>query len=136
LEDLFRGYGWTPYFVEGSDPDSMHQAMAATVETLRPGDPGASTGMPRERRAQAAALADDRVALSERMGRTARSRRSPTRRFLARPPSAFDRRQKNPEQLRILEKWMHDQKPEELFDQNGKLVPELKELAPHSGTAA
>ena len=32
LEDLFRGYGWTPYFVEGSDPDSMHQAMAATVE--------------------------------------------------------------------------------------------------------
>jgi xylulose-5-phosphate/fructose-6-phosphate phosphoketolase len=37
---------------------------------------------------------------------------------------------KNPEQLRILEKWMHDLKPEELFDQNGKLIPELKELAP------
>ena len=32
VENLFRGYGWTPYFVEGSDPDSMHQAMAATVE--------------------------------------------------------------------------------------------------------
>jgi xylulose-5-phosphate/fructose-6-phosphate phosphoketolase len=32
LESLFRGYGWTPYFVEGSDPDSMHQAMAATTE--------------------------------------------------------------------------------------------------------
>ena len=32
LEDLFRGYGWTPYFVEGSDPETMHQAMAATVE--------------------------------------------------------------------------------------------------------
>jgi len=32
LEDLMRGYGWTPNFVEGSDPDSMHQAMAATVE--------------------------------------------------------------------------------------------------------
>ena len=32
LEDLMRGYGWTPHFVEGSDPDSMHQAMAATVE--------------------------------------------------------------------------------------------------------
>ena len=37
---------------------------------------------------------------------------------------------KNPEQLRILENWMRDQKPEELFDRNGKLVPELKELAP------
>ncbi len=32
LESLLRGYGWTPYFVEGSEPDSMHQAMAATVE--------------------------------------------------------------------------------------------------------
>src|SRR4249919_435986 len=32
LEDLLRGYGWSPCFVEGSDPDSMHQAMAATVE--------------------------------------------------------------------------------------------------------
>ncbi len=32
VENLFRGYGWTPYFVEGSDSDSMHQAMAATVE--------------------------------------------------------------------------------------------------------
>src|SRR6516165_2389179 len=32
LEAFFRGFGWTPYFVEGSDPDSMHQAMAATVE--------------------------------------------------------------------------------------------------------
>ena len=32
LENLFRGYGWTPYFVEGSDIDSMHQAMAATTE--------------------------------------------------------------------------------------------------------
>src|SRR5271167_2992411 len=32
LEALFRGYGYTPYFVEGSDPESMHQAMAATLE--------------------------------------------------------------------------------------------------------
>ncbi|MGA9244908.1 MAG: phosphoketolase, partial [Silvibacterium sp.] len=32
LEDLMRGYGWTPHFVEGSDPETMHQAMAATVE--------------------------------------------------------------------------------------------------------
>src|SRR5499433_4067619 len=32
LESLLRGYGWTPYFVEGSDPETMHQAMAATVD--------------------------------------------------------------------------------------------------------
>ena len=36
LENLLRGYGWTPYFVEGSEPDSMHQAMAATVEHCGP----------------------------------------------------------------------------------------------------
>jgi len=39
LEQLFRGYGWTPYFVEGSDPDSMHQAMAATLEHANRRDP-------------------------------------------------------------------------------------------------
>ena len=32
LESFFRGYGWTPYFVEGSDHETMHQAMAATIE--------------------------------------------------------------------------------------------------------
>jgi xylulose-5-phosphate/fructose-6-phosphate phosphoketolase len=32
VEDLFMGYGWTPYFVAGSDPETMHQAMASTVE--------------------------------------------------------------------------------------------------------
>src|SRR5919107_543031 len=32
LEDLFKGYGYTPYFVEGSDPETMHQAMAATLD--------------------------------------------------------------------------------------------------------
>ena len=32
LENLFRGYGWTPYFVEGSDPETMHQTMAVTME--------------------------------------------------------------------------------------------------------
>ncbi len=33
LEQLFRGYGWTPYFVEGHEPELMHQAMAAALDT-------------------------------------------------------------------------------------------------------
>ncbi len=37
---------------------------------------------------------------------------------------------KDPEQLQVLEKWMRDLKPEELFTRDGKLIPELKELAP------
>ena len=50
LENLFRGYGWTPYFVEGSDPDSMHQAMAATVEHCVSRDPAHPQRSARERR--------------------------------------------------------------------------------------
>ena len=34
LEQLLRGYGWTPYFVEGHEPDLMHEAMAATLDTV------------------------------------------------------------------------------------------------------
>ena len=59
LEELLRGYGWTPYFVEGSDPDSMHQAMAATVEHCRRGDPKSAKRMPPDRRGAPAALAHD-----------------------------------------------------------------------------
>ena len=33
LEQFLRGYGWTPYFVEGHEPEPMHQAMAATLDT-------------------------------------------------------------------------------------------------------
>ena len=67
-----RGYGWTPYFVEGSDPDTMHQAMAATMEHCVPEIQKASEGSARDRRCQAAALADDRAALSQRLERAAR----------------------------------------------------------------
>ena len=69
LESLFRGYGWTPYFVEGSDPESMHQAMAATLEHCveeirRIQENAAQTGV-----AEPPALADDRPALARRAGR-------------------------------------------------------------------
>ena len=88
LENLFEGYGWTPYFVEGSDPDSMHQAMAATMEHCVLEIRDASAGMPRDRRGHAAALADDRAALPERLDRARRSRRPQARRLLAGAPGA------------------------------------------------
>ena len=51
LESLFKGYGWTPYFVEGSDPDAMHQKMAATLEHCVRGDsPHSATSAPRAAR--------------------------------------------------------------------------------------
>jgi len=130
LEDLLRGYGWTPCFVEGSDPDSMHQAMAATVEHC---------------------VEEIRKAQSEcRTSGVAHRPRWPM--IVLRSPKGWGAPvevgghrvegfwrahqvplpdvKKNPEQLQILEKWMHSQRPEELFDQNGRLIPELKELAP------
>ncbi len=130
LENLMRGYGWTPYFVEGSDPGSMHQAMAATVEHC---------------------ISDIRESQQEcrKTGVACRPRwpmivlRSPKgwgapRQIGGHWLEGFWRAhqvpltdvKKNPEQLAILEKWMRELKPEELFDENGKLIPELKELAP------
>jgi len=130
LKNLFHGYGWKPYFVEGSDPDSMHQAMAATVEHC---------------------VEEIRKAQSEcRTSGVARRPRWPM--IVLRSPKGWGAPlevgghrvegfwrahqvpladvKKNREQLQILEKWMRAQRPEELFDQNGKLIAELKELAP------
>ena len=130
VEHLFRGYGWTPYFVEGSDPESMHQAMAATLEQC---------------------VADIRKAQEEaRRSGVVRRPRWPmvvlrTPKGWSAPQKVGDQRiegywrahqvpladvKKNPKRLRVLEEWMRAQRPEELFDGAGKLVAELKELAP------
>jgi xylulose-5-phosphate/fructose-6-phosphate phosphoketolase len=130
LEELLRGYGWTPYFVEGSDHESMHQAMAATME-------------------QCVKEIREHQQECRRTGVATRPRwpmivlRSP--KGWGAPKEVNGHRlegfwrahqvpladvKKNPEQLQILETWMRAQKPEELFDKDGKIIPELKELAP------
>jgi xylulose-5-phosphate/fructose-6-phosphate phosphoketolase len=108
----------------------MHQAMAATVEHCVRGDSNGAKRMPQDRRGAPAALAYDRSAFPKGMGRAVRGRRPQGRGLLAGTPGPLTEVKKNPEQLQTLEKWMHAQKPEELFDQNGKLIAELKELAP------
>ncbi|MBS1854744.1 MAG: phosphoketolase family protein [Acidobacteria bacterium] len=129
LESLLRGYGWTPYFVEGSEPDSMHQAMAATAEHC-------VNEIQRHRR-------------EARDGGTMRPRwpmivlRSPKgwgapfelgghrlEGFWRAHQVPLPDVKKDAGQLRLLEEWMRAQKPEELFDANGRLAPELKALAP------
>src|SRR6266699_192088 len=130
LEDLMRGYGWTPYFVEGSEHESMHQAMAATVEHCI----SEINRIQQECRTRGVAkrLRWPMIVLRSPKGWGAP--REVGGHFLegvwrAHQVPLTDVK-KNPEQLRILEKWMHEQKPEELFGQDGKLVPELKALAP------
>jgi xylulose-5-phosphate/fructose-6-phosphate phosphoketolase len=130
LEDLLKGYGWTPHFVEGSDPESMHQAMAATVEhcvqEIREHQQECRiTGVPKRPRWPMIVLRSPKGwgAPKEVDGHRLEG-------FWRAHQVPLTEVKKNPEQLQILEKWMRDLKPEELFDQNGKLVPELKELAP------
>ncbi|HEY7335416.1 MAG TPA: phosphoketolase family protein [Bryobacteraceae bacterium] len=130
LESLLRGYGWTPYFVEGSDPSSMHQAMAATVEHC-------VTEIGNIQRSARASGASTRPRWPMIVLRSPKGWSAPREvgghwleGFWRAHQVPLPDVKKNPVQLKILEKWMREQKPEELFDADGRLVPELKELAP------
>ena len=130
LEQFIRGCGWTPHFVEGDDPAAMHQLMAATLDE---------------------AIEDVRriQAVARESGDTTRPRwpmivlRSPKGwtgpkvvdglkvegTFRAHQvPLLVDR--EHPEHLQQLETWMKSYRPEELFEEDGRLVAELAELAP------
>ncbi len=130
LESLFRGYGYTPYVVEGEDPEFMHQKMAATLEEC----------ITQIRSIQAEA----------RSSGVAQRPRWPM--IILRAPKGWTGPKEvdghkvegfwrahqvpmggmhhNPQHLDMLTAWMKGYKPEELFDEHGTLIPELKELAP------
>ena len=88
LESLFKGYGWTPHFVEGDDPALMHQQMAATLEDcvleIRRIQQEART----QRHAHPPALAHDRAAQPQGLDRPQGSGWPQGRRVLAGPPGA------------------------------------------------
>ena len=129
LESLFIGYGYKPYFVEGSDPEVMHQLMARTLETV---------------------LADIRRIRHE--ARTSGVPQCPEWPMIVlRTPKGWTgpkevdghkvedfwrahqvpfQVHENPAHLKLLENWMRGYRPEELFKDNGRLIPELKALAP------
>ena len=130
LHSLFVGFGWSPYIVEGEDPRVMHGKMAVALEDC----------VNRIRSIQEEARRNGNlerprwplVILRTPKGWTApkeldghklegywRAHQIPI-------PDVAE----NPAHLKILEDWMRRYKPEELFDANGKLVPELKEMAP------
>ena len=130
LEDLMRGYGWTPHFVEGSDPETMHQAMAATVEHCikeihTHQQACRSTGVATRPRWPMIVLRSPKgwTAPKEVEGHRLEG-------FWRAHQVPLTDVKKDPEQLQILEAWMRGYKPEELFDKNGRLIAELKELAP------
>jgi xylulose-5-phosphate/fructose-6-phosphate phosphoketolase len=130
LEDMFRGYGWTPYFVEGSDPESMHQAMAATMEHC------ISEIRKHQQTARKTGKAE-RVRWPMIVLRSPKGWTSPAE-VGGHKLEGFWRSHQvpmadvktNPKRLKELEAWMRSYKPEELFDANGTLIPEIRELAP------
>jgi xylulose-5-phosphate/fructose-6-phosphate phosphoketolase len=130
LEDLMRGYGYHPYFVEGAEPAAMHQMMAETLdrviaeileiqETARAEDGGRRPRWPmivlRSPKGWTGPQKVDGVPVEG----TWRAHQVPLAELA-----------KKPEHIRQLEQWMKSYRPEELFDENGALIPELKELAP------
>ncbi|KAG9896412.1 D-xylulose 5-phosphate/D-fructose 6-phosphate phosphoketolase, partial [Aureobasidium melanogenum] len=130
LKALFVGYGWEPYFVEGSDLDTMHQAMAATMERA------VSEIKAIQKKARESGKAErprwPMIVLRTPKGWTGprtvdghflegywRAHQIPLTNVL-----------KDNDQLALLEKWMRSYEPEKLF-KNGKLLEELRELAPN-----
>ncbi len=128
IESFFHGCGWKPYFVEGDDPMTMHRQMAKTL--------------------------DQAIEEIHAIQKNARENNDTTRPFwpmivLRTPkgwtgPKVVDGKQiegsfrahqvpitmEQPEHLELLKEWLTSYKPEELFDAEGRLIPELRELAP------
>jgi xylulose-5-phosphate/fructose-6-phosphate phosphoketolase len=130
LRDLFTGYGYKPYFVEGSEPKEMHQLMADTLDTV---------------------IAEIKKIQSDaRSAGKAERPRWPM--IILRSPKGWTGPKEvdglkvegfwrahqvpvtdmgtKPSHIKILAKWMKSYKAGELFDKNGTLIPELAELAP------
>ena len=130
LEMLFKGYGWKPYLVEGDDPELMHPKMAATLEKC---------------------VLEIR-AIQQHARATGDATRPVWPMVILRSPKGWTGPKEvdghkvegswrahqipildpktNPENLAKLEAWMRSYKPEELFDEKGTLIEELREMAP------
>jgi len=133
LEQLFRGYGWSPHFVEGDDPEKMHRLMAEQLDKA----------IHEIKRIQAKArdhgdLTRPRwpmIILNSPKGwtgpKTVGGQPNEGNFRSHQVPIPVDK--DHPENLKALEHWMHSYRPRELFDDTGRLKPELTELAPLDG---
>ncbi len=129
LDQLFRGYGYIPYFVEGSDPQKMHELMADTLETV--------LDEIKRIKMDARNGIHDRPRWPMIILRTPKGWTCPkeidgkrTEDYWRSHQVPVDEMQTNPQHVRILERWMKSYRPEELFDEDGRLRPELAALPP------
>ena len=131
LKQLLRGYGWTPFFVEGHKPEEMHQAMAATLEKVME----QIQQIQREARTKGETTRPrwPMIVLKSPKGWTGPKMVDGLRvegTFRAHQVPLSVSATSAPKHLKQLESWMRSYKPEELFDEHGRLNPELAELAP------
>ena len=130
LESLFIGYGYKPYFVEGADLATMHQLMAATLDTVvreikEIQEEARTNGFSQRPQWPMIILRSPKgwTGPKEIDGKKLEG-------FWRAHQVPFGEIASNPEHLKRLEEWMKSYKPEELFDEKGTLIPELAELAP------
>ena len=130
LDALFRGYGHKVYYVEGDEPMEMHQKMAATMDTV-------IAEIKQIQKAARSKGVKKRPLWPMIVLRTPKGWTGPKTVDGKKVEGTFRSHQvplaelaKMPDHLRALEKWMKSYKHEELFDKNGRLLPELAELAP------
>ena len=112
------GYGYKPYLVEGDDPATMHQLMAATLDTVIGEITAHPEGGAQGRRKQTApAWPMIVLKIAQGLDRAEGSRRQEDRRLLALAPGAASPRWRpSPDHVKLLEDWMKSYQPEELFD--------------------
>jgi xylulose-5-phosphate/fructose-6-phosphate phosphoketolase len=130
LESLFVGYGYKPYFVEGSDPETMHQLMATTLDIII----GEIKTIQHDARNGGV---DQRVRWPMIILRSPKGWTGPkevdgkkTEGYWRSHQVPFAEMASRPGHVKLLEHWMKSYKPEELFDAEGRLVSELAQLAP------
>jgi xylulose-5-phosphate/fructose-6-phosphate phosphoketolase len=139
ITKLFSGYGWRPYFVEGHEPELMHQAMAATLDhvveeirAIQDKERKREGAEPSDRQDEASCPPWPMIVLRSPKGWTGPKTvdgKQVEGTWRAHQVPVADIQQK-PQHLKILEDWMRSYKPEELFDQSGRLVQELRDLSP------
>jgi xylulose-5-phosphate/fructose-6-phosphate phosphoketolase len=130
LESLLVGYGWNPYFVEGSDPELVHQSMAATLDAAL----DEVAAIQHEARASNVSFRPrwPMIVLRTPKGWTGPKEVDGQRiedHYRAHQVPLADLSTR-PERLEELERWLRSYRPEELFDSEGRLEAELRELAP------
>ncbi len=130
LDHLFRGYGYTPHFVEGDDPDTMHRLMAVTLDTI-------VQEIQEIQRVARSPGAHERPRWPMIVLRTPKGWTGPRDVDGKKTEGSWRSHQvpmgemhDNPAHVKVLEDWMRGYRPQELFEPGGQLKPELADMAP------